>query len=516
MKLQCKTTSGRQKRIFCVAAAVLLFSSCLVCTSQAMAPKSGGTLVFGAENEFAGFDVLKARGPAICDMIANATVQERLFEMDDKGGLVPVLGLAATPSEDQLSWTITLRKGVSFHDGTPFTADAVVSHWERLMNPENRFGGRATIAPIQSVTKVDDFTVRFHLAHPWLPFLATLCDGRGLASFVPSPKAVSEDTQNRSPVGTGPFRFKEWVSGDRFVVVRNPDYWQPGKPYLDEIVFKMMPDHQTRYAGLETGQMDMIWTDRGGAIEKAEKDSGLVHYSSEGTGAEIFILNTTKPPLDDVRVRRALALAWDQQVCVQLSYQNSIPMIEHPFGKEVGCEEVGYPAHHLKKARELIAAYGKPVEIECLHSNSKRGKEQGELLQQFAKQIGVTVKPLGLSFGPVIKKVVTKDYQISTWRIPSHLDQGPTLYSSLHSKSRRNWAGYHSPELDGLLQAQRTATDPQKRNALLCEIARRINQEVPWVYRGGRRFHVLASKQVQGAVNFSNGILMLSALWLDR
>jgi 4-phytase/acid phosphatase/peptide/nickel transport system substrate-binding protein len=306
------------------------------------------------------------------------------------------------------------------------------------------------------------------------------------------------------------------MSGDRFVVVRNPDYWKPGKPYLDEIVFKMMPDHQTRYAGLETGQIDMIWTDRGGAVEKAGKDPALVHYASQGTGAEIFILNTTKPPLDDVRVRRALALAWDQAVCVKLSYQDSIPAIQHPFGDEVGCGNVNYPVHDLEKARELIADYGKPVKIECLHSNTQRGREQGELLQQFAKQIGVTVNPVGLAFGPVIKKVVTKNYQISTWRIPSRLDQGPTLYASLISSSRRNWSGYGSTELDALLKEQNTATDPQKRDKLLCEIARQINEEVPFIYRGGRKFHVLAGKQVQGTVNFKNGILMVSEFWLDR
>ncbi len=515
MKIQSMTDLRRWKWFLGVSA-IVIFSFCLNGTVLAMEPKKGGTLIFGVEEEFAGFDALKARGFAICDAIANSVIQERLFEINDKGELIPILGLSATPSSDRKTWTIALRKGVFFHDGTPFTADAVVAHWERLLDPKNRFGGRDTIAPIQSVEKVDDFAVRFVLAHPWLPFLATLSDGRTLAPCIPSPKAVAEDLQNRAPVGTGPYMFKEWVSGDCFVVARNPHYWKQGLPYLDEIIFKPMPDSQTRYASLETGQMDMIWTDRGAAIEKAEKDPALVHYVSEGNGAEIFILNTAKPPLDDVRVRRALAYAWDQQVCVKLSYEDGIPLVKTPFGVGMDCGEAGYPAHNLEIARELVADYGKPVEIECLHSNTKRGQEQGELLQQFAKKIGVTIKPIGMSFGPVVKKVVTRDYQISTWRIPALCDQGANLFSALHSKSRRNWSGINDSDLDSLVLAQNSSTDPKERSALLCKIAEKINEDVPFIYRGGRRFHVLSKKEVKGRVRFQNGIFELSDLWLDR
>lgn len=509
-------TSSRNSIKGVWVAACILLSFVFIMTARAAEPKSGGTLVFGTENEFAGFDALKTRGFAVCDAIANAAIHERLFEWDENGELMPVLGLSATLSDDRKVWTIMLRKGVSFHDGTPFTADAVVAHWERLLKPENRFSGRDAIIPILSVEKVDAFAVRFVLAHPWLPFLETLCDGRTLAPFIPSPKAVVEDEQNRAPVGTGPFMFKEWLTGDRFVLVRNPGYWKAGKPHLDGIVFKPMPDHQTRYASLESGQTDMIWTDRGGAVEKAEKDKRLVHYISEGTGAEIFILNTAKPPLDDPRVRRALAHAWNQEVCVTLSYQGSIPFVEHPFGVDARCGDAGYRTHDLEKARELIAAYGKPVEIECLHSNTKRGREQGELLQQFAKQIGVAVNPVGMSFGPVVKKVVTGQYQVSTWRIPSYRDQGPSLYSAFHSKSRRNWSGYRSEVMDRLLVEQNTETDAARRNALLCDIARQINEDVPLIYRGGRRFHVLAKQEVKGNFRFQNGIFVLSDLWLDR
>jgi 4-phytase/acid phosphatase/peptide/nickel transport system substrate-binding protein len=209
--------------------------------------------------------------------------------------------------------------------------------------------------------------------------------------------------------------FKEWQSADHFVVVKNPRYWQKGKPNVEEIVFRFMPDHQTRFAALKAGDVDMIWMDRGQIIRKAMEDPELAVHHAEDNGAEILILNTSKPPLDDVRVRQALAHARNQQQYVKLSYQDCIPSVTHPFGKEIDC---GYREYNLEKAKQLLADYGKPVAFECLHSDTPRGKEAGVILQQFAKSVGMEVTPVGLAFGPVVKKVISGDYQASTWRIP--------------------------------------------------------------------------------------------------
>jgi len=497
-----------------IVAIVLIFFSANV--SSAAGTRSGGRLVFGAENEFAGFDALKARGFAICDAIANNTVQERLFTLDEDDNLLPVLGLSAAPSSDGTVWTIKLRRGVLFHDGTAFNADAVVHHWNRILKPENRYAGRDLLTAIRSVEKADEFTIRFILNHKWLPFPRILAGARGLGTFIPSPKAVDADTQNREPVGTGPFMFKQWRSGDSFTVVRNPNYWQKGKPLLDEIVFKLIPDHQSRYASLKSGQMHMAWMDRGNIIQDAQKDPSLVHYQASGNGAEIFVLNTTKPPFDNPVVRRALAHAWDQQACVSMSYYNAIPFITHPLGDAAECDDVQYPAYDPELAKQIIARIGSPIEIECLHSDTKRGREQGELLQQFGKKAGISVKTTGLSFGPVIKKVYTRDYQISTWRIPSNIDLGASLYASFHSKSRRNVTGYANPEMDELLIAQRMATDPKTREQILCDIVRLINQDAPIIFRGGQGYHILAASRVKGFVDFKNGVAQLSDLWIDR
>lgn len=511
-------TSGRGTRSFVFI--LLIWASVLACfppdAVRAEAPNPGGILTFGAENDFRGFDPLKINAHSICAAIANSTIHERLFDLDSDGNLVPVLGLSATPSKDGKTWTIPLRQGVAFHDGTPFDADAVVYNWSRLLDPENKFRGRSSIAPVQSVEKLDEFTVRFRLSHPWLPFPKILTDTRALYSYILSPRALKADTQSRAPVGTGPFMFAEWKSGDRFVVTKNPDYWQQGKPYLDRIIFKPVPDHQTRYASLESGQMDVIYMDRGHILKRARANDALVHYQGDGSGAETALLNTTKPPLDDVRVRRAIAHAWNQAVYVDMSYKNSIPLARHPFGGELPCGDAGYRSHDPAKAKSLIEDYGKPVEIECIHTNTKRGREFGLMLQQFCKAIGVTVRTKGMDVSPIVKNVFSKNYHVSSWRIPPMTDYGPYLYKYFYSKSRINATGYNNPEMDELLAAQQTETDPRERRNILCGISALLNRDVPMLYRGGRRIHLIAKQGLRGIPEIRNGVVDISGTWFEK
>ncbi|MGD9308216.1 MAG: ABC transporter substrate-binding protein [Desulfosarcina sp.] len=508
----------RKARITVIAALMLALLTWFgIGNAIAAEPRTGGTLTFGTENDFAGFEVLKSGSRlAINGSIAANTVMEPLFRMDKNEKMIPVLGLSLEQSDDGKTWTVKLRKNVKFHDGTLFNADAVVHHWYRMLNPENKFRGRAAMGPIVSVTKVDETTIKYNLKHPWLPFKRVISGTRGLINLIPSSKSVDTGNQDRAPIGTGPFKLEEWKSGDAFTVVKNPDYWGKGMPHLDKIVFKPMSDSQTRYASLHSGQTDIIWMDRGNLINKAKADSTLKVYFSEDNGAEIFILNTSMPPLDDVNVRRALAHAHNQKRQAKIVYKDSIPVVHHPFGNQCECNDDDYREYNPDKARKLLAGYDGPVQLEVLHSNSKRGRDIGEITQQLFKDVGVTANPAGFDFGPVIKKVISGKYQVSTWRISSRPDQGPALFLTLYSKSRANFSRYKNPEMDKLLVAQRMETDPNKRNKILCQIARLINDDVPILYRGGMRSHVITSKKVEGLSSMKDGIVRLESVWIDR
>jgi ABC-type transport system substrate-binding protein len=513
-------SSSLSQRMLITFLAVMTCTGLIGC-SQDMVPvedtRTGGVLYFGIEAPFHGFDVLGTSGfinPTQAPL--NNLIQEPLFRMDASGNLIPVLGLTATPSANGSIWDIQLRQNVFFHDDTPFTADAVIHHWSRILDPQNRYMGRPTFKPINSIKKIDDYTVRFILDHPWPPFLEVISDELFLFNFIPSPTAVEAGVHDRKPVGTGPFKYHKWNSGDHFVVLKNDRYWQKEKPLLNKVVFRAVPDHQTRYASLLSGELDIITLDRGNLIQKARNDPALSAFQTDSNGAEIILINTTKLPLDDLRVRRALAMANNQALHIKMVYGDTIPFIHHPFGESFACKDDGYLQYNPEQARQLIAEYGQPVAIECLHSNTSRGRDIGAVLQQLYKDIGVKFKPVALSTGPQVMKVLQKDFQMATWRIPPSRDHGPQLYRSFHSQSPTNFSGYANPEMDRLLELQRVETDAARRDDLLCRIVRQLNSDVPFLYRGGRRFHYVARKKIRDMMDTPGFMVDLASAWFDE
>ena len=502
----------------------MLLGFCLLVMTLFMGPVTaaiagsmyGGTLTVAVEEDSKGFDPIKAGTLNSPARSAAMAIEERLFDMDTKGKLVPELGLSATPSKDGKSWTIKLRKGVLFHDGTPFNADAVVSHWERLLDPKNRFRGLATMQPIASVEKVDDFTIRFKLKHAWVPFKDMIASPLAIAAYIPSPKAVNEGTQDRAPVGTGPYKFKVWLPNDRLVVVKNPTYWQKGKPYLDSVVFRTVPDMQTRFAGLQSGELDVILTDRGASVLQAKEDKSLKVYSSESTGAETFLLNTSKPPLDDVRVRRALAHAWNQDFYIKASYKDTIPVAHDPFGGTISCGDLGYREYNPEKGRKLIVEYGKPVNLELQVTNTPRGREFGEIIQRMLKEIGVTVTITPLTLGQRNKLVFAGEYQMTGWSLFDSTDMGPTLYYNLFSTSELNFSRYQNAEMDKLLTTLQTSPNSKERRKAFCDVARKLNEEAVILYRGGLRYNAIAKADIQGISRVDHGIVRVRDVWWNK
>ncbi len=486
--------------------------------AQAMTPRYGGTLRFVGEVDAMGFDAIKARLLAGSGRIIGRLVMENLFRRGPNGTLIPVLGLSATPSKNGKVWTIKLRKGVLFHDKTPFNAEAVVQHWQRLLNPKNRYRGRMLLSPVAAVEKSGDHEVRFILKHAWLPFMNFLTSPRGFSALIPSPKAVADGTHHRAPVGTGPFIFKEWKSGDRIVATRNPDYWQKGKPYLDKVVCRPIPDHESRYAALASGQADVMITDRPTHVKKLMKNPRFKTLPLVWRGAGILVLNNTKPPLDDLRVRHALALAWDQKKYISASFKNIMPYTEHWFGDALACDTFDYPSPDLKAARALIAEYGKPVEVEYVHSATNRGHEAGVIMQQMFKEIGVKVNPVPSDFPGIMKKLFSKTFDIASWIIPGSYDMSPITMAMLHSKSPWNVSRYASDEMDKLLVAQQVSTDPLARAELWCAIARKVNRESPFLYLFGRTYYLFVSDRVHGVKHLVPGEegIRITDAWFDR
>ncbi|MDM8537282.1 ABC transporter substrate-binding protein [Desulfobacterales bacterium HSG17] len=481
---------------------IVLSAVCWSAVSFAQPPRE--ELKVGIET-FHGFDIIKFGGFTISTAIVVNTVLEPLFYMDEKGELVPALGLSATSSADGKVWTVALRKGVLFHDGTPFTADAVTAHWSRMLDPKIKFRGRAYITSVKSVEKIDAHTVRFNLKHPWPAFKGVISWIRGIA-LIPSPAAMKQETGNSAPVGTGPFQFVKWKHSDYISVEKNPNYWKSIAPIADRIKFRIISDHQTRYTSLKAGETDLIYTDRGIHIRQAEKDADLNVFSALDNGADIIRMNHKSPPLDDVRVRKAVLLAWDQAKYISVSKKGTIPKIEHIFGSTLDCNNTAYNEHDPQAAKKLLAQYGKPVKIEYIHTQTPRGQELGQIMQQLMKEAGIELILTPLDMGALIRKIIKGNYQMGSGRIPSAPDQGPSLFKEYHSESKANFAKYADLEIDDFLEKQRMETNPETRKKLLCRIAAKINNDAVTMFLGGRRYHFIGAPKLDRPQHIIQGI----------
>ena len=482
----------------------------------AQAAKRGGILKVGLETRVYGFDTVfsgpSAHAPQMLIM------ESLFFQNPETEKIEPLLATSMKEAADRKSWTIKLRKGVKFHDGTPFNAAAVAFHYNRILDKKNKARYRGFISTITKVEAKDEHTAVFHLKHPWAGFPSSVT-GPGPVSYIHSPTQVKKlGKQNtRNPVGTGMYRFVEWKTGDRVVVERNPDYW--GKPgYLDKVIFRLLPDPESRYASLLSRDVDVIWVDRPSHIKKANKRSDIVVKKNGGAGALTVFLNNAKPPLDDWRVRKALQLAYDNVPYTRAARKGVSPPAFHPFGPNFNCPGFKHPGPDIERAMKLIKEYGKPVTVRYTHTTTIRGRTSAQIAQQMWKKIGVEVVMNPVDQATLVRSVITGDYMISGWRMVDEIDefQDIQIVGTFFSKSRANFGKYKSPEMDKLVIAGRKESDYEKRNAIYCKIAKLITKDVPILYRGAYMPHMMHLPDVKGVFLNTAGRIITKYAWLDR
>ncbi len=261
----------------------------------AHAQKRGGSITVGLELDIPGFDPLKVGVFDTAAETAAAAIFDTLVYLDDKGEVQPKLALSWTHSDDYKAWTFKLRPGVKFHDGTPFNAQAVKENFDRQKDPANKCRCAFYIAGIHDVQAPDELTVVYNLNDPAVnqPAIMTIQSSNFVIQSPTAWKTKGEE-YNRNPVGTGPYILKSWTAGDRMVLEKNPDYWNKGHPYLDRIILKPLPDAQSRFASLQSGEADIVWDDEYDAdnIQKAQKDPKMTVHTYTGSGAQVYAFNT--------------------------------------------------------------------------------------------------------------------------------------------------------------------------------------------------------------------------------
>jgi 4-phytase/acid phosphatase/peptide/nickel transport system substrate-binding protein len=500
--------------IFSVAVGVSLLAS------PAIAQKRGGSITVGLELDIPGFDPLKVGVFDTAALTASAAIFDTLAYLDDKGEAQPKLAQSWSHSDDFKTWTFKLRPGVKFHDGTPFNAEAVKANFDRQKDPANKCRCAFYIAFIRDVQAPDELTAVYNLNDPSvnLPALLTIPSSN---NAVQSPTAwkTKGDDYNRNPVGTGPYILKSWTAGDRMVLEKNPDYWNKGRPYLDRLVLKPLPDAQSRFASLQSGEVDIVWDDEFDAdnIQKAQKDAKLSVHTYVGSGAAVYAFNTKVAPFDDLRVRQALVMAIDRKKMSQAITNGLSRPASNPYGEGswVKCKDDGALPNDIEKAKALIKDYGKPVEFKMLVTATPRGRSVGQVLQQFWKQVGANMEIEQVDQATIVPRAFMRQFQLTPWRIVDLADPDPQMYANFHTGSPVALANYSNPELDKLLENARVTADPAKRAEDYCAVSRLVNQQAIWFWTFQNTYYALSSAKLKGLPKMYSGVIDVSNAWLE-
>ncbi len=484
--------------------------------APAVAQKRGGTLTVASEAEFSGFNHAKAKIFNQNTLMPAIAVMEGLFAYEDKK-IVPRLALSLSEAADRMSATVKLRPNVKFHDGTPFNADAVVAHYTWLLAPETGVNVSA-LAPIRGVEKIDDLTVRIDLHHPWAALRSALA-ADNLVNLIGQPSALKADPEgfHRKPIGTGPFVFKEWRSGDRIVIERNPNYWDSKLPHLDRVVWRVIPDGNTRYQSVKSGEVDITSLPAANHTLDAKKEKTLVLHQATGGGAISWNFNNSKPPFDDARVRQAVVHAFNAQAMVDTYFLGTTVATKGLVdpSSEWHCSSLNWRSYDLPRARALVAQVGKPIKFELVTTNNPAGRRMGGMLQQFVKDAGMEAEIKLVEQSQNVRIGITGEYQMDIWR---YNDSGadPDLTLSYYFGGKQPVSRHDTSKTNAILDKARQEPDFKKRKELYCQLQQLIADEAYQLIPVHLTYSVAAQTFVKGLPPVQNSLIRVRAVWLDK
>jgi peptide/nickel transport system substrate-binding protein len=481
------------------------------------APQSNtppGTLYVALEEEPPELD--PNLSSAYVDRQVMASLYDKLVDIDQEGEIVPMLAKSYEISEDDLVYTFHLRKGIKFHDGTEFNAEAVKYNLDRYQEEDSV---RSTeVEPIESVEVVDEYTVRVTLSEPFAPFLAVLTDRAGI---IASPKAIEENNGriSKDPVGTGPFKFVERVRGDHITVEKNPDYWREGLPKLDKIIYRGIVDENVQYQNLQSGELDLI--DQMPLVEvKDLQESGDYRVSIQpGLGYNGIWLQVTRPPFDNEKLRQAVYRLVDREAVAKAALRGvgGTPA-NSPFNKQSWAygKSDEYPPPSVEEAKQLLKEAGKPNGFSFTFKvdPSPLSQQTGQIIQSNLKPAGIKVTLEQVEFGTLLEQNTSGDFEAMLLGWSGRIDPDLNIYDFAVTDGDFNASGYSNPEVDKLLNEARTTSDRDRRKQLYDQVMEILHEEVPYVYlyHSNLTTDFYMQPTVQGFEPYPDGILRLAGV----
>jgi len=516
----------------------------------AATPKSGGTLVFGRGGDSVGLDMAyETDGNSF--MIGDNIFEALVAYKDESTALEPGLAKSWDTSSDGKTYTFHLRKGVKFHDGTPFNADAVVFSIGRMMKERNiKFHGKGWEIPAQERTpeywvsmEMDDtvgfieatgeYTVVFKLKRVEAPFLANM--GMDFASII-SPAAFMKNPKEfiRNPVGTGPFKLVKWIKDDRIVLEKNKDYWDKSAgPYLNKIVFRSIPENSVRFLELKTGNIHICQFPNPADIELARKDSNLILPTQPGMNIGYLSFNHTKEPWkSNVNLRKAIAHAIDRKAIVDNIYQGVGQVARNPIPPTMWGYNENVPGFKYDPAlaKKLLAKAGFPGgkglgEITLWSMPVPRpynpdGQKIGEAMSADLAKVGIKAKIVSFEWGTYLKRQREQPEDMDLFQLGWTGDNGDpdnflaVLFDGLASSSiRTQWKNEEYHKL--MLQGKQTI-DQAKRTEIYKKALQLIYDECPVISIAHSTVIWPAQKSVMNFKLHPTSSVRMKNVWLNK
>ncbi len=493
--------------------------------AQGIAPKRGGTLnsILTPEPPILILGV-NGQGPTL---IAGSKIYQGLLKFSPTLQPLPELAKSWELSADRLTYTFHLQDGVTFHDGAPMTsADVEFSIMKFHMEVAPR--ARGVFSKIKQSATPDEQTVSFTLDSPFEPFLLMF----DVTSAAIMPKHIFDGTDyrnnphNQTPIGTGPFKFAEWQRGNFLRLERYEKYWKPGQPFLDAILYRIVPDSQSRALALQTGQVQLTQENdiepfdvpRFKAMPNLEVNTGGWEYFSPVSWIET---NNRVKPLDDKRVRQAMSHAIDRAFILNRLWFGVGAVATSPVasGTRFHDPDSKLQAHDPKAAMQLLDAAGlkpdsKGIRFSVRHLVLPYGEvwsRLSEYLRTAMHQVGIELTLESTDAGAWARRIADWDYDTSINFVYQYGD--PTLgvertyvSSNIKKVTFTNTGGYSNPKVDELFATARNAADPDARKAAFYEVQKILIDDIPQIWMTEMAFPAIYERKLHNVIELGTGV----------
>lgn len=447
---------------------------------------------------------------------------EGLFSFDMDMKVVPVLAESYTANDAATEFTIKLKTGIKFHDGTEFNAEAVKVNLDRLADQTQKLKRNSLFNMVEKTEVVDVSTVKITLKTPFGAFINTLAHPAGM---ILSPKALAEYGKevSKHPVGTGAYVFSEWTPGTKFVSTKNPEYWGAEAQY-DSISFKTVKEDGSRVAMLQTGEADFIYPVPSMQIENLKSDKNVKILENESIIVRYISMNVNKKPFDDVRVRQALNYAIDKNAFSQVVYSGHTSPLNSVIAPNTQfyVEQKSYD-YNIEKAKQLLteAGYADGFATKIWSNNSSVSSKADEFIQQQLAKIGVTVEVVPMEAATLSEKLYNApagsggevELYYGGWS-PSTGDADwgirPLLATESAPPASYNTGYYSNPEVDQLIQDAIHTADASLRAEAYAKIQETLWNEAPWVFLSVDANMAAAGSNITGINLLPDGSLQVA------